>query len=65
MAIAQLAQHLNQNALLHVQGYDNALSVPVVIRDVKNAYGNTRFLVEPVGGSGSVWVADTRITFKA
>jgi len=64
MSIAQLAQHLNQTALLHVQGYDNALSVPVVIQDIKTSYGNTRFLVSPVGGSGAVWVADSRVTLS-
>jgi hypothetical protein len=34
------------------------LTVDVNITDVKQAYGKTRYQVEPVSGKGSAWVED-------
>lgn len=34
----------------------NGLTVHVRISDVKTAYGNIRYQVTPLSGSGSVWV---------
>ena len=33
-----------------------ALRFRVTIKDAKQSYGNTRYLVEPVSGDGSRWV---------
>ena len=32
------------------------LTIEVIVRDFKQSYGNDRWLVEPVAGSGSTWV---------
>ena len=37
------------------------LRFQVTILDAKLAYGNTRLLVEPVAGSGQVWVDSSRV----
>jgi hypothetical protein len=39
----------------------NGLSVHVRISDVKRSYGNVRYLVTPLSGSGSVWVDANRV----
>ncbi len=31
------------------------LKVDVIIRDVKSSYGNIRYLISPIAGSGEVW----------
>ena len=38
------------------------LTIEVIVRDFKQSYGNDRWLVEPVAGSGSTWVE--RITSR-
>ncbi len=32
------------------------LTIDVILRDFKQSYGNDRWLVEPVAGSGRAWV---------
>ena len=32
------------------------LTIDVIVRDFKQSYGNDRWLVEPVAGSGRAWV---------
>ena len=32
------------------------LTIEVIVRDFKQSYGNDRWLVVPVAGSGSTWV---------
>lgn len=42
-------------------GTTDGLSVHVRIADVKLSYGNVRYLVSPVSGTGSVWVDSSRV----
>lgn len=42
----------------------NGLSIHVRISDVKQAYGNVRYLVTPLSGTGSVWVDSSRVQFQ-
>lgn len=35
----------------------------VRVIDVKRSYGKTSFLVEPIAGTGSVWVGAHRVVF--
>lgn len=37
------------------------LVIEVEILDFKNSYGNNRFLVAPVSGSGQSWVENVKI----
>lgn len=53
-----LGQNVGKTATLHT----NELKVSVRIIDAKSAYGALRFLVEPVAGSGQVWVSADRVT---
>jgi hypothetical protein len=36
----------------------------VYVQDAKTAYGNIRYLVTPVSGTGSVWVDSSRVSFE-
>lgn len=58
MSIATLSKAIGQKALLRIE----AFSVGVEILDVKTAYGNVRYLVEPLTGVGEAWVDETRIS---
>jgi hypothetical protein len=40
------------------------LSVPVTIKDVKEAFGRTDCLVVPIGGAGQQWVSFERLTLQ-
>jgi len=40
---------------------ENGLSFIVTIRDVRNVYGNVRYLVTPKAGYGQTWVNATRV----
>lgn len=58
MSIAQLARHIGNTAYLRIEGFQ----VAVTIRDVKQAYGNTRYLVNPTSGTGEAWVDESRLS---
>ena len=52
-----MAKAIGKTTLLRVESFN----MQVVIMDVKRAYGNTRYLVEPTTGSGSAWVDESRL----
>lgn len=54
MKLSEYQKYIGKTALFRVRGV--GLSFQVKIKDVKNSYGNIRFLVEPVSGTGSAWV---------
>jgi hypothetical protein len=54
---ATLARAIGQEAMLRADG----LWVSVLISDAKLSYGNVRYLVTPVRGSGTVWVDSGRV----
>jgi len=57
MSALESQKIIGAKALLRVE----AFSVMVEVMDVKQAYGNTRYLVEPIGGHGEAWVDKSRI----
>lgn len=57
MSYADFARLIGTTVQIKVENF----TVPVVISDVKNAYGNTRYLVSPVGGTGTAWVDSSRV----
>ena len=57
MSTLESQKIIGARALLRVE----AFSVMVEVMDVKQAYGNTRYLVEPIGGHGEAWVDKSRI----
>lgn len=58
MSTMEMSKAIGATALLRVE----AFSVMVEITDAKQAYGNTRYLVEPINGHGTAWVDSSRIT---
>jgi cell division protein FtsN len=54
----ELMKALGKQAQLRLEGF----SVAVTISDVKQAYGNTRYYVTPVNGTGEAWVDESRIS---
>jgi hypothetical protein len=45
-----------------VIGYTEGLKVPVTVKDAREVYGRTDYLVTPTGGSGEKWVEAYRVT---
>jgi hypothetical protein len=39
----------------------NGLNIDIIVTDVKQAYGRTRYQVTPAQGSGSIWVETVKI----
>ena len=58
MTLATLAQLIGQTAYLRTESFQ----VKVTICNVKQAYGNTRYYVTPVNGTGEAWVDETRLS---
>jgi hypothetical protein len=56
--VAMMSQAIGKQASI----YQGGLTVTVRIMDAKQAYGQTRYLVTPVTGSGSVWVNSDRVS---
>jgi hypothetical protein len=42
----------------------DGLRVDVLIVDAKMAWGDLRVMVQPVRGSGSIWVSQSRVTVR-
>ncbi len=58
MRLSDFAPYIGKVARL---SYHPILCFDVRIIDVKQSYGNIRFLVEPVSGCGSAWVQDNNL----
>lgn len=43
----------------------DGMELPVTLIDAKEAYGNVRYLVSPVGGFGSAWKDEGSLATKA
>lgn len=61
MSLASIASNIGRTATLRTSDF----SVAVTVKDAKLAYGNVRYLVTPVMGSGETWADDSRVTFSA
>ncbi len=57
MSMRAFVRHIDQQFMLGIDG----MSFPVIVRDMKRAYGNLRCLVQPVGGNGDAWVDAARL----
>jgi hypothetical protein len=57
MTLQQLVSRIGSEATLSIE----QMAVRVIVRDVRNAYGRTHYLVEPVAGSGRQWVDSGRL----
>jgi hypothetical protein len=42
--------------------YTEGLKVPVTVKDAREVWGRTDYLVTPVGGTGEKWVEQWRVT---
>lgn len=49
--------YIGKSATINVLG----MKVKVIIKGAKRSYGHDRFKVQPVSGSGMVWVQDIKI----
>lgn len=56
--VSYLQAFLNQQAYVRTP---EGLLVKVKILDAKVAWGKTRLLVEPLAGSGQVWIDESRL----
>lgn len=60
MTIKEMYLSIGQTGLLDLEGF----KVPAKILDVKQAFGNTRFLVTVINGEGEKWVNAERFFIK-
>lgn len=58
MNASTLAANIGKTASL----LTNDLFVSIRIIDAKSAYGSIRYLVQPIAGSGMVWVSADRVS---
>ena len=63
MSTLELSKHIGKTGQL--TEHSNTLRFDVRIIDVKLAYGNVRYQVTPVSGTGSVWVDSSRVKIDA
>ena len=61
-SIVTLAALIGRQGAVRVS---NGLIVNVRVRDIKQSYGDTRYLVTPISGSGKVWVTSSTFTLDA
>lgn len=59
VSLTEMVGIIGTTALVRVEG--TTFSVPMTISDVKVSYGNKRYLVSPVGGTGQAWVDASRV----
>lgn len=57
---ANLAAVIGSTASLHSEGYD--LTFEVSIKDAREVWGRTDYLVTPVAGTGEKWVSAERVS---
>lgn len=55
----ELIKNIGKTGTIHIARTE--LKVEVKITDVKQVYGNDRYLVTPVAGIGETWVQDITI----
>ncbi len=58
MTLKDQLETIGKKAIIRLGGLD----VEVTIEDYKNSYGNDRWLVKPVAGSGAIWVEQIELT---
>ena len=61
MSIKELASKIGAIGTLDSR---SDFSPEVAVIDAKISYGQLRYLVSPVAGSGKVWVDSSRVTFS-
>jgi len=59
--VESLRQYIGLTGLLS----SDKLQFSVLILDAKFSYGNARYLVTPVSGSGEVWVDSSRVSVSS
>jgi hypothetical protein len=57
MTTVETMQLIGKQSTIFIGG----LNIDVIVKDVKQAYGKTRYQVEPVAGRGSVWVESIKL----
>lgn len=62
MTIRDLTAALDKPAMLRLTA--EGITIPVIIKDIRNVFGRTDFQVAPVDGKGLVWVNSERVTVK-
>jgi hypothetical protein len=66
--LANMAERIGSVAEMRVEGLSvvslTGFLVVVEIQDAKTGYGRDRYMVTPVGGTGSAWVDSDRLTFR-
>ena len=57
--VSEFRLYIGRNADVRVE---QTLRIRCIIVDVRSAFGRVDYLISPVSGSGSQWVASDRVT---
>lgn len=58
MSVNNLKEFIGKHGTIELSG----LTIKVMVRDIKETWGRTRYLVTPVAGSGEIFVENIRIS---
>jgi hypothetical protein len=61
MSLASVAVNLGKIGQVAFEGY----TLDVKILDARPSFGRIDYMVEPVSGSGTLWISSERLTVKA
>lgn len=61
MTAREMAALIDRTGFIDVEDF----TIEVMIRDVRQSFGNTELQVEPVNGRGIKWVRDYRVSLVA
>ncbi len=57
MTTSTMAEFLSRTGIYRIDG----LNVKIIVNDCRERFGNLDFLIEPISGDGSKWVAETSV----
>ena len=57
MQVSEVQKYIGRKGKI----YSNGLTILVKIKDIKERWGQTRYLVTPLSGTGEIWVENIRI----
>ena len=52
VSIMEIADRVGKQAAYNING----INVDIKIIDIRQVYGNTRYLITPLAGTGQIWV---------
>lgn len=61
MSVVEMTKYIGRTGMVHLR---DECTVQMRIVDVKLSYGNVRFKVEPLAGTGFCWIGESTIALE-